>query len=224
MAMRDVVLCRDLARPDQRMSRADHADEVVAEQRLHAYFRTHGVQHADLQVGFARAQRRGGLLRLGREAQLHARRHVRDGGDQARAEGLDEAVVGAEGEHALQRGQVERRRRRLQHGARVLDRGARTVAERFGIGREHHLPASAHQQRIAGGVAQPGERATHRRGAQAQPARGAGDAAAGQQRVQGDQQVEVGGGHGVRRRVGDACMPCTLSMPAVRLPHAWGRP
>src|SRR4029079_14978962 len=57
--------------------------------------------------------------------------------------------------------------------------------------RQHHLPADRHQQLVAEVVAQPRERTAHRRLAQIQPVPGPGHVPLGQQRIEGDEQVEV---------------------------------
>ena len=63
--------------------------------------------------------------------------------------------------------------------------------EPLGHRRQHHLAADGHQQFVAEIVPQPRERAAHRRLAQVQPIPGAGDVPLGQQRVKGDEQVQI---------------------------------
>jgi hypothetical protein len=72
---------------------------------------------------------------------------------------------------------------------------AYALAQGFRAGCQHHLAPGAHQQLVAGGLAQARERAAHGRGAQAQAARGPGHAGFGDEGIERDEQVEVGIGH-----------------------------
>ena len=60
-----------------------------------------------------------------------------------------------------------------------------------GAGRGAHALRGAGQELVAEQRAQAGEVVAHRRLAEPDAGRGAGDAALGQQRVEGDEQVEV---------------------------------
>ena len=63
--------------------------------------------------------------------------------------------------------------------------------EHEGMRRRDHPLALLHQDVIAEGFAQALECGTHRRLGQAHPLRCSGDTALGQQRIKGDQQIEV---------------------------------
>jgi hypothetical protein len=184
----------------QRVARAHGAHEVVAVDGLHPHLGPGGgAQHAQVQVDQAFAQGAHVLVGLGRKAQAHAGGLAGGAGHQGGGKGFDEAVVGAQGEGAFQRGQVPVFARGLQHGGGVPGQGLHLLAQGLGVRGEHHGAAGAHQQRVAGGGAQAGQGAAHGRFAQLQALGGAGHAGFGEQRVQRGQQVQVGGGgHGCK--------------------------
>ena len=146
------------------------------------------------EIDAAVAQRRALLVRLRCEAKLHAWGLFADARNQGRAEILDEAFAVAQGERAHELCQVECRDG-AQHGFGVLHQLADTLGEFDGAWRRHESASGAHEQGIAGGFAQACEGAAHRRRAQVQPARGARDVALGEQRVEGDEQIEIGPRH-----------------------------
>jgi hypothetical protein len=75
-------------------------------------------------------------------------------------------------------------------------RWGEALAQRLGVRGEHHPPPGPHQQRIAGGVAQPRERPAHGRGREAEPPRGVDHAALVQQGVERAQKVQIASIHG----------------------------
>jgi hypothetical protein len=72
---------------------------------------------------------------------------------------------------------------------------AHALAQGFRAGCEHHLAPGAHQQLVAGGLAQAREGTAHGRGAQAQAARAPATLASAMRASRRDEQVEVGIGH-----------------------------
>ncbi len=198
----------------ERVALARHADEAVAEQQPRAHFRTRvAAGDAGFQIDHAGAQAAAVLVELGDEAQHHARCFTGDAIDEPRPEGFDKTVAGTHRELPREVFEIERALW-PQHGFRLVQkrRDAFTQLER--PRRRHQLPAGAHQQRIAGDLAQAGEGAARGRSRQSEPPRGACDTTLGKQGVEGDEQIEVGTGHrrAERTRSGmtsDARMECT---------------
>ncbi|MNV90154.1 hypothetical protein D3C71_1845080 [compost metagenome] len=85
--------------------------------------------------------------------------------------------------------------RRTQHRFHVTHQHADPVAQFQRPGCGDQAAPGAHQQRVARGFPQARQRAAHGRGAEAQAPGGARHAAFRKQRIQGDQQIEVGRGH-----------------------------
>jgi hypothetical protein len=83
-----------------------------------------------------------------------------------------------------------------QHRLAVLHQLADALAQFQRARRRHHPAPGPDQQRVAGDFAQARQRAAGGRRTELQPPPGARDVAFGQQHVEGDQQVEIGAGHG----------------------------
>lgn len=177
-------LARRDALADRRMILAHQADVAVVEQALDEESGAEFGQVADRQVDFAATQG------LGRGAGGHRQGVQADAGGaavQARQQARQEvglAEVGEiDGEAALRGGRVE--------AAVGAERGAdagQALAQRSGqfhrIGRRHHGVALAHEEPVAGGLAQSGQRVADRRLRQAQVLRGPADRALGQHRLE----------------------------------------
>ncbi|MNS74522.1 hypothetical protein D3C72_1080000 [compost metagenome] len=117
-------------------------------------------------------------------------------GQQGRADRLHEAVAGSQAEGAHQPGRVYLLLG-AQHGVRILHQLADLSAQGQGPRRGHQTPTRPHQQRIPRGLPQPGQGPAHGGGAQGESSGGTGHAALVQQGIQGQQQIEVGGIHGI---------------------------
>src|SRR4249919_645346 len=139
----------------------NHADEPVAEQPLRADLRPHGLaRHAGFEVDHAVAQRRAVLVELRNELKVHVGCFRRDAREHRGPEGFDETLRAADGERARKRLEVQLQRR-AQNGLRIIDDLVDAITQ-FQRARCRHQPApSTYQQRVARGIAQPCERATH---------------------------------------------------------------
>ena len=89
------------------MGLADDADEAVLEQRLDLDLGAGVAQHADVEIDRALAQRPYVLVGLGGEAQPHAWGCRRERAGEPAGEGFDEALAGADGEDAVEGGEVQ---------------------------------------------------------------------------------------------------------------------
>lgn len=131
------------------------------------------------------------LVRLLHETQAHAGRFRAQTGKEGGPEILDKAIAGAQGKGPYQPLDLEFSLR-TQDGFRFLHQPADPLAQFERPRRGNEAAPGSNEKRVARRLTQPLERPAHGRGAQAQPLRGARDAAFGEQHVQGDEEVEIG--------------------------------
>ncbi|MNK67042.1 hypothetical protein D3C87_863740 [compost metagenome] len=168
------------------MAAAHHAHETVAKQAARAHFRTRETaDHARLQVDAALAQLHAFAVNLLHEAQTHAGRLRADMRKQRGTEIFNEAVARTQRERLLQLARIEPLRR-SQHGQHLAHQGAHPFAQFQRARRGHEFTPGAHEQRIAGRLAQARQGAAHGRWTEAQAPRGARDAAFRKQHIEGD--------------------------------------
>jgi len=198
VAQREVALERQSAAAQQRRRRGD--DQRLRLQRQRLQLGVARAEVADVEVDAALAQRRRVVGRFGQQLQRGLRQPLLQRQQQRRAEDHGHALGQADDEvprplrHRRDRG---RRGQRVGLGQQPRHRLAQPLRARRG----HQAAAGAHQQRVAQRLAQPRQRMAGGRHAQVQALGRRGHAAAGQQRVQHAQQVEVVGFHGVQLSV-----------------------
>jgi hypothetical protein len=162
------------------------------------------IEHADRQIDGAVAQEG---RRLG-GARHHVERHARGLAREAIEVGTehgDQVVAGVDPERALERVHVLDRRRR-EHLARLADDRLDPAAQAVGARRRDHALPGADEERIADLRAQPRQRVAHRGRRQPDPGRRARDVLLLKQRIERDQQVEVGLFHGVQGYCSPRCI------------------
>ncbi len=159
-----VTLRRYHALPE-RMAIAHHADEAVAKQRLRSQFRAGIVAHnTGLHIDRAVPEQRAVLVQLLRKIEPHAGRLLSDARDQLRPKIFDEALAGADREGPTKLFQIQRFGG-PQGGLRLFDKRANTLAQFQCPRRRHETAPRPDQKRIAGCLAQAGERPAHGGGA-----------------------------------------------------------
>ncbi|MNL35279.1 hypothetical protein D3C87_1573000 [compost metagenome] len=164
--------------------------ERRGEQALHLDVGAKLLRGTDIEVGVA-AQGVGVFLALRHETQHGARSMTAQVLAQASAVAAHEHVVGAQGEDAGKRGQIDVLAEGGEHGLRLFNHVPDLLAKFQRPRRGRKPPAGAHQHGVAHGVADAGKAAAHGRRAEIEPARRADDAAFLDQHVQRQQQVEV---------------------------------
>ncbi len=195
MSARRVARRGDFRPGKQRMAFSRHTHEPIAKERLDAQLRPDLAEHPDLEIDEALPERPRILVGLRREAQANAWSGIPHGGQQTRAEGFNETVVGPNGEASLDAGDFGSKGRGLQQRHGLLRRLPDAIAKLLGMRGWNKLLPGANEERVARCGAQSRQRATHRRCAEAKPPRGARHAALGEQSVQRCQEIEVYGGH-----------------------------
>ncbi len=183
------------------MAGADDTDEDVVVERLGAQLGAVAGNDADVEVDRAVAQKADVLVGLGGEAQAHAGRRRRDRSAQPRRMTQHEGLVGAQGEVAPERLDIDQGRR-AQHGAHLAVQGPHLLGYGKGVGCGHHGAAGRHQDRIPQDLAQPRQGAAHRRGGKAQASRRRRDAAFVEQGVERGQEIKVEARHDVLSKEG----------------------
>ncbi len=131
MAMCKVVTDAHLRQHRQRMSGAHHADKTIAKQRLNADLGAHLTEHAYLEIDQPFTQRLCALFGAGNKAQTHVRCARRRRHNQRWTKGLNETLVSAQHERALQRRQRQFGRRGSQQRQGVKQRVLRAFANGF---------------------------------------------------------------------------------------------
>ena len=147
------------------------------------HFRCGYAKHADFEIDVPFPERTRILVGFGREAQADMGGGLGGGRHQGCGEQVDEPLVGANGEGPIECGNVQDARLRTQGCQHVTGKLVNPVAQFRGAWRRHEPAPGAHEQRIAGGGAEPLEGSAHGGRTQAQAKGGFADAAFGKQRV-----------------------------------------
>ncbi len=172
------------------MPGADHADEALVEELLPEHRAGLEVgEHADADVDLAlgelaldvvaaeRTHQEVGAGGLGAEAGQQRRDHHQraeiDAGDR-------EGTAGRAGLEGLWLG---------EGAVDLAERAADGSDQLLGAGRREHASRRAHQQRVAEELAEAAQGMAHRRLGEADPRRGAGDAALDDERLEDDQRL-----------------------------------
>ncbi len=175
----------------QRMSVPNHTQEFVAEEELGAHLWRKLSENANFKIDLPFPERLGILDRFRREPQADPWRRVCNGGHQGSREQLDKALVGANGEGPLQRGDFELASLRAENSSSFASKLVNPIAQLDGAGSWDKSAPGAHQQRVARGGPEPREGPAHRRRTEAETAGRAGHATLGQQRIERRKQVQV---------------------------------
>lgn len=175
----------------ERMTSPHHADEAVAEQTLRTHLRTRSLPDDPcLQIDACVTKWRAVPVRLQQEAQTYPGRFLADPRDQARSEGLREALAGPQGERPHKPRKIEPVCR-AQNRFRILHDPADPLTELDCPRRGDQTPSGPDEQGIARRLTQPRQRPAHRGRAEPQPPGRARYAAFCQKHIEGDEQVEI---------------------------------
>ncbi|KAG0957218.1 hypothetical protein G6F31_012515 [Rhizopus arrhizus] len=180
---------------EQRMILARCAQQGRGEQVLHLGFLRMLAGSADIQVDPALHHRVIVGIAFGHEPQRAAWRVLAEHVPQAAAVAADEHVVGADAEGTFQ-GLDVHLAPFVEHPMGLLDHVAHLLAQFQRAWGRRQAAAGADPPRVAQRVAAPPQGAAHGRRAQIHAPSRSGDAAFVQQDIQGQQQVEIGQGHG----------------------------
>lgn len=174
----------------QRVPGRDHAHEPLLVERLDLDFVSEVGNDAYVEIDEPVAKRGEVFFSFGHETEDHLWRVPPSGGDQTGSQDADQGVVDPDGEGSLQRCEVNVASG-LYEGVSLFDQLMESLLDGESPGSGDEAAPGAHEDGVAEGLADPPEGAAGGRDGEVEAFCGGGDAAFGQEHVQGQEQIPV---------------------------------